>query len=113
MKYEVPGQDDMTVALGAPGDNTITIPVTTTHVWLTNQDTRQPVKYSTVATPAYPADWGSMSPGEKIIVKMTTTNLYLRKIVFFRATFLGQPRDAATNTPPDIRATVEVAPTDI
>lgn len=113
MKYEVPGQDDMTLALGAPGDNTITVPVATTHVWLTNQDAKQPVKYATAAAPAYPTDWASLSPGERIIVKMATGNLYLRKLVWFRATFIGQPRDPATNTPPDVRATVEVAPTNI
>lgn len=109
-KYQVPGQDNMQLAVGAVGDKTITIPIATTHVRVTNLGDIQPVKYSVVAAPAYPADWADLSPRQQVIVKMIGGNLYLRKRVFFRYSSIGQTRNDPTYVPPEVKQTIEVEP---
>jgi hypothetical protein len=103
----------MTLAYGAGGDKTIQIPITTTHIWLTNLDGAQRVQYAVKDTPSWPTDWASLDPYQRALVKMVNTNLYLRKKVFFRYSHIGEHRDDTKDIPPEVRATVEVEPTNI
>ena len=109
MKYEVPGQDDVTLALAAAGDKTLTIVTTTTHAQLTNHDVNQIVMYSEInggGKPAYPVDWRRLNPEQKLLVRMNGggTNLYLRKQSWFRPPLTNRYRADMLDTP----VTVEV-----
>ena len=110
MKYSIPGQDDVSLAVGAVGDKTVTVVTTTTHVRLTNFDSNQVIMYSEingVGQPAYPADWRRLDPDEKdVMVRMSGggVNLYLRKKTWFRPPLTNRKRADMLDTP----VTVEV-----
>ena len=82
----IPGQDDLTLAIGAGGDKTVTVPVTGgTHAKIMNEDQTQHVLYTFDPTPSFPADWDRIDPGEEVMVPTGgSTNLYLRKKTYVR-----------------------------
>lgn len=89
MNYEIRGQEDMSLAVGAGGDETMTIPITGNHLMIRN-DATQPVIYSTTVTPTFPADWARLDPLEKTEFATAAANLYVRKKVFYRGIGFGQ-----------------------
>lgn len=85
--YIVPGQDDLSLAIGAGGDKTVTVTllVTSTHVRIKNEDQTQHVLYTFDATPTFPADWKRVDPREEVMVPTGgSTALYLRKKTYVR-----------------------------
>jgi hypothetical protein len=81
----IPGQDDLSLALGAGGDKTVTVPVTGTHVKILNEDPQQGVLYTLNPAPTFPADWDKIDPEEELMVPTGgSTDLYLRKKTFIR-----------------------------
>lgn len=99
----IPGQDDITLAVGAGGDKTVTVAVTGTHVKVLNEDPQQGVLYSLDPAPAFPADWDKIDPGEELMVPTGgSTSLFLRKKTFIRGIY-------ATN---DVPIRVQVGETD-
>jgi len=81
----IPGQPDITLAVGAGGDKTVTVPVTGTHVKILNEDPQQGVLYSLAAVPVFPGDWGKVDPTEELMVPTGgSTDLFLRKKTFIR-----------------------------
>jgi len=87
--YIVPGQDDLSLGIGVVGDKTVTVPVTgSTHAKILNEDRTQHVLYTFDPTPAFPADWNRVNPGDELMVPTGgSTNLYLRKKIFIRGKF--------------------------
>jgi hypothetical protein len=69
-KFDLHGQKDLTLAIGAPGDVSVVVLVATTHAQIRNIDKYQAFIYSIVAAPAFPADWMRAEPGEEINIKM-------------------------------------------
>ena len=103
MNYEIKGQEDMTLAVGAGGDETTTIPITGNHLMI-RTDTGQPVIYSTAVGPSFPADWNRLDPMEKTEFATAAANLYVRKKVYYRGIGYGQT-GADLN---DVTANIEV-----
>jgi hypothetical protein len=87
--YNVPGQDDLSLAIGAGGDKTVTVDVTgATHVRIWNEDPQQHVLYTFDGTPTFPDDWSRLDPRENVVVPTGgSTALYLRKKTFIRGEF--------------------------
>jgi hypothetical protein len=80
MRYEVNGQEDVSLVVGAPGNKTLTIAVAGSHVNLQNHEPRQPVMFSIVAAPVFPNDWQMLAPEASIVIDMAGgAALYLRK----------------------------------
>jgi hypothetical protein len=107
MKHEVKGQDDVSIAVGAGGDETIIVVTTTSHVRLSNFSTQQVVMYSEINPPTYPGGWRRLDPNEKdVMVRMNGggVNLYLRKKSWFRPPLTHRSRADMLDTP----VTVEV-----
>lgn len=111
MKHEVRGQNIINIAVGAAGDKTIQIPVSTTNVWITNLDTHQNVMYANGAAPTFPTDWNRLDPGQGVLFEVPSGVVSLRKIIYYRRSLIGQtvtpsiattyinPWNATTNTP--------------
>ena len=117
-KYDVPGQDDVSVNLADPADKTVAVAVTTTHVRLTNMSTDQQVLYTEINppfpvppppyAPVFPADWRRIKPGQEILVRVPTaagptTYVYLRKKTWFRPPLTNRRRADMLDTPVTVR----------
>lgn len=111
MRYELPGQEDVWMAFGAPGDKTILFTAAATHVRLQNYDPQQPVMYSLVDPPTLKTHWKSLKPDGNIMVWLNGgTKVYLRKKRWIRGFSVGA-KDAAgasVSYPDDVTASVEV-----
>ncbi len=120
MKYEVPGQDDVTLDVGHLEDKTLSIVVTTTHVRLKNMDVNQSVMYTEInpvlnppgpppVLPSYPDDWKRLDPGQELTLKVPLapndppTYLYLRKKTWFRPPLTNRTRTDMLDTPVTVR----------
>lgn len=80
MRVEVPGQENVAVALGGAGDKTVTVAIGSNHVNLHNLDPVQHLMYSTAAAPVFPAGWKMLGPGLDTKVWMNAgVALHLRK----------------------------------
>lgn len=85
MRCEVRGQADISMAIGAPGDMTLIVPVVASHVSLTNNDPSQSVMYAIVPAPVFPGGWMSLGPGAHLVVDMAGgVVLNLRKLRWIR-----------------------------
>lgn len=81
----VPGQDDISLAVGAGGDKTVTVTLAGTHVKVLNEDSQQGVMYSLDPAPTFPDDWEKLDPEEEVVVPTGgSTTLQLRKKTFIR-----------------------------
>ena len=99
----IPGQDDVSLEVGAGGDKTVTVTVSGTHVKVLNEDPQQGVMYTLVAVPTFPGDWEKLDPGEEVMDPTGgSTTLHLRKKSFIRGVY-------ATN---DVPVRVQVGETD-
>lgn len=104
MKYDVLGQDDVSILVGAGGDKTLTVITASTHVKLTNSSDNQVIMYSEIngiGKPVYPTDWRRLDPKQTVMVRMNGggVNLYLRKKSWFRPPLADRRRADMIDTP--------------
>ena len=114
MNYEVLGQDDMSLDVGAPNDKTLVITLTGGNHLRIRNDSDQPIIYSMIDLPApipppthpiFPGEWNRLDPKEETLFPVLTwTKLYLRKKVYYRAIAYGQEGSDLE----DVTANVEV-----
>jgi hypothetical protein len=115
MQYQVKGQYDVSLAVGAIGDKTTTVAVAAgTHVKLINNDTFQRIIYSIKLAPVFPADWEPLESRQELLVFLAGgAQIHLRKKEHFRYSSIGQTADRTNNIPPEVPATVTVTPVNI
>jgi len=88
MKYELKGQADIKLAIGAPGDKTIIVAaaVGSTHAQIKNLSPNQAILYSVDAAPAWPGGWHRCDPEELINILLTAGAVVnIRKWIWNRA----------------------------
>jgi hypothetical protein len=118
MKYEVVGQDDVTVPITDLADKTLAVVVDTTHVRLKNMAANQVVLYTEVNppfplpvppyAPTFPGDWKRLNPEQEIMLRVPVaagpvTYVYLRKKSWFRPPLTHRKRADMLDTPVTVR----------
>lgn len=112
-KHDLHGQKNLTLAVGAPGDRTITVGVVTTHVRLKNFDPKQSILYSLILAPAFPTDWNRLEPNEQLDVRMLANpQVHLRKPFWYREATAGVEVSPGEPDVLDVPSLIEVMPVD-
>jgi hypothetical protein len=102
-QHELHGQKNMALAVGAPGDRTITVAVTTTHVRIRSHDPTQSIVYSLILAPVFPADWNRINPGETVDTRMGAN-----PAVHIRKPFWPRHVNAGAQTAPDVPDVLDI-----
>jgi hypothetical protein len=112
-KFELHGQKDLTLAMGAPGDVSIVVAVASTHAQIRNVDKYQSFVYSIVVAPAFPADWMRCEPGEEINIKMGAgARVNLRKPFYPRNPYTEHLNGSGLPDVLDVPIEIEVSQVD-
>ena len=107
------GQKNLTLAVGAPGDKTITVPVAAVNARIKNYDSIQSVLYSLVLAPVFPTDWLRLAPGETIDLTMAANPaIHFRKPFWVRAVNAGVETTPGQPDVLDIPVMIDIQPID-
>jgi hypothetical protein len=107
-KFELHGQKDLSLAIGALGDVSIVVAVASTHAQIRNIDKYQAFLYSIVVAPAFPGDWMRGEPGEELNIKMGAgARVNLRKPFYPRNPYTEHD-DPVTGKPDVLDVPIEI-----